>query len=377
MQPTQRHPLTLTHLVLPALLFTACAQPHPPSSPPSSRVVDITAGASHTCMLLAGGQIQCWGLNDNGQLGDGTLTNRALPEDVIGMMVTAKAIAAGERHTCAVTTKAAVKCWGSNHDNQLGDGTNVDRVAPTDVAGLTSGMRAVAAGEQHTCGLTAAGGVKCWGSNRKGQLGDGTGVDRTIPVDVAGLTSGVSAIAAGWQHTCAVTIAGEVKCWGENQDGQLGDGTAIDKTFPVDVTGLNSVVRAIAAGARHTCVLTVAGGVKCWGNNQSGQLGDGSVTARVTPLDVAGLTGNVSAIVTGKQHSCALDTSGTVKCWGDNRHREVGDDGESEIIRPIEVRGHTRNARALAAGGEHTCALSQDKIHCWGSNVYGQLGRKA
>ena len=247
MQPTRRHPLALTHLVLPALLFTACAQPHPPS-PPSSRVVDITAGASHTCMLLAGGQIQCWGLNDNGQLGDGTLTNRALPEDVIGMMVTAKAIAAGERHTCAVTTRAGVKCWGSNRDNQLGDGTNIDRVAPTDVAGLTSGMRAVAAGEQHTCGLTAAGGVKCWGSNRKGQLGDGTGVDRNIPVDVAGLTSGVSAIAAGWQHTCAVTIAGEVKCWGENQDGQLGDGTAIDKTFPVDVTGLNSVVRANQTG---------------------------------------------------------------------------------------------------------------------------------
>ena len=108
-------------------------------------------------MLLAGGQIRCWGLNDSGQLGDGTLTNRELPEDVIGMMVAAKGIAAGERHTCAVTIQGGVKCWGSNHDGQLGDGTTVDRVAPIGVSGLMSGMRAVVAGEQHTCGLTAGG----------------------------------------------------------------------------------------------------------------------------------------------------------------------------------------------------------------------------
>lgn len=375
MQPTQRHPLTTGYVLFLAIFVVACAQTHPPSPPPA-KVVDIAAGASHTCMLLAGGQIRCWGLNDSGQLGDGTLTNRELPEDVIGMMVAAKGIAAGERHTCAVTIQGGVKCWGSNHDSQLGDGTTVDRVAPIGVSGLMSGMRAVVAGEQHTCGLTAAGGVKCWGSNRKGQLGDGTVENRATPIDVPGLTSGVSTLAAGWQHTCAVTIAGEVKCWGDNQDGQLGDGTAIDKNSPVEVVGLVNVVRAIAAGARHTCVLTVKGGVKCWGDNHNGQLGDGSVNARVTPLDVAGLTSNISAIAAGKQHSCALEISGTVRCWGDNRHREVGEESESEKVRPVELTALKNTARAIAAGGEHTCALTLDKVHCWGSNVYGQIGKK-
>lgn len=374
MQPKHRHPLAIGHLLFLAAILTACAQT-PPPSPPQARVVDMTAGASHTCMLLAGGKIRCWGLNDSGQLGDGTLTNREFPEDVIGMMMAAKGIAAGERHTCAVTTQGGVKCWGSNHDSQLGDGTTVDRVAPVTVSGLTSGMRTVVAGEQHTCGLTVAGGVKCWGSNHKGQLGDGTVENRSTPVDVPGLTSGVSTVAAGWQHTCAVTIAGDVKCWGDNQDGQLGDGTAIDTNSPVEVAGLATVVRAIAAGARHTCVLTVTGSVKCWGNNHHGQLGDGSVNARVTPLDVAGPTGNISAITAGKQHSCALDTSGAVRCWGDNRHREVGEDSESEKVRPVEMTLLKHTARAIAAGGEHTCALTLDRIYCWGNNNYGQLGK--
>lgn len=375
MQPTQRYPLTMGTVLVHALLFVACAQTHPPSSP-HVRVVDIAAGASHTCILLAGGQIRCWGLNDSGQLGDGTLTNRELPEDVIGMMVTAKGVAAGERHTCAVTTQGSVKCWGSNHDGQLGDGTTVDRVAPITVSGLATGMRAVVAGEQHTCGLTVAGGVQCWGSNHKGQLGDGTTDNKNSPVDVPGLTAGVSTLAAGSQHTCAVTIAGEVKCWGDNQDGQLGDGTAIGKSTPVEVAGLTNVVRAIAAGASHTCVLTVTGGVKCWGSNHHGQLGDGSVNARVTPLDVAGLTSNISAIAAGKQHSCALDTSGTVRCWGDNRHREVGDESESEKVRPVEMTELKNTARAIAAGGQHTCALTLDRVRCWGSNEYGQVGKK-
>ena len=122
--------------------------------------------------------------------------------------------------------------------------------------------------------------------------------------------------------------------------------------------------------------LTVTGGVKCWGDNHNGQLGDGSVNARVTPLDVAGLTSNISAIAAGKQHSCALEISGTVRCWGDNRHREVGEESESEKVRPVELTALKNTARAIAAGGEHTCALTLDKVHCWGSNVYGQIGKK-
>jgi alpha-tubulin suppressor-like RCC1 family protein len=152
-------------------------------------------------------------------------------------------------------------------------------------------VRALATGEYHTCALTDTGGVKCWGDNEFGQLGDGTTTDRTTPVPVVGLSSGVRAIAAGGSHTCALTDAGGVKCWGDNEFGQLGDGTKIDRTTPVEVVGLSRGVRAIAAGGSHTCALTDTGGVKCWGWNWDGQLGDGTSgegNDRSTPVEVVG-----------------------------------------------------------------------------------------
>jgi alpha-tubulin suppressor-like RCC1 family protein len=183
--------------------------------------------------------------------------------------------------SCALTA-AGVKCWGDNRSGQLGDGTISDRPTLVDVAGLSSGVTAIAAGGGQTCALVA-GAVKCWGANAYGQLGDGTTSDRSTPVEVAGLGGGVSAIAAGGDHTCALTVAGGVKCWGRNSDGQLGDGTTSDRSTPVDVTGLSGGVTAIAAGSDHTCTLTVAGGVKCWGFNHFGPVGEGTTADRLTP----------------------------------------------------------------------------------------------
>lgn len=181
---------------------------------------------------------------------------------------------------------------------------------------------------------------------------------------------------AGEQHACGLTAAEGVTCWGGNQDGQSGDGTAIAPNTPIEVGGLNTVVRAIGAGTRHTCVLNVTGGVKCWRKNHNGQLGNGSVNARGTPLDVTGLAANISAIAAGQQHSFALDVSGTLRCWGDDRHRGVNEESESEKVRPVEITSLKNSARAISAGGEHTCALALDKVHCWGGNTYGQLGKE-
>jgi hypothetical protein len=170
----------------------------------------------------------------------------------------------------------------------LGDGTTENRTTPVDVSGLSPGVTAIAAGGVHTCALTDGGGVKCWGDNEYGQLGDGTTENRMTPVEVSGLSSAVTAIAAGYYHSCALTTGGGVKCWGDNYRGQLGDGTTEYRTTPVDVSGLASRVSAIAVGEYHTCALTANGRAKCWGSDSDGQLGVGTILYHTTPVDLGG-----------------------------------------------------------------------------------------
>lgn len=282
-------------------------------------------------------------------------------------------ISSGFGHVCALTTSGGVKCWGNNEFGELGDGTTTNRSIPVDVPGLTSGVKAVAAGSGYTCALTIAGGVKCWGWNETGQLGDGTTTDRLTPVAVSGLSQGVTAIAASG-HTCALTIVGGVKCWGVNFTGQLGDGTTIDRLAPVDVSGLTSGVTSISAGNDGNCVLMSNGGAKCWGSNFDGELGDGTTTARLTPVDVLGLTAPITAIGGGFRHTCALTTTQLVECWGDNAWYELGDIDFSDqySTSPLIVSNLT-NVTSLSTnwGDTQTCVVEDSNpdgvVTCWGS----------
>jgi alpha-tubulin suppressor-like RCC1 family protein len=310
----------------------------------SSGVVAIAAGDDHTCAITIGGGVKCWGRNIFGELGNGSTDNTSIPVEVSGLSSGIAAIAAGSAHTCALTTGGGVKCWGYNYYGQLGDGTTVyTKTTPVQVSGLSSGVTAIAAGSAHTCALTTGGGVKCWGTNDNGQLGDGTTDNQNTPVDVSGLSSGVAALTAGSDrytlyhtHTCAVTTSGGVKCWGYNNNGQLGDGTTDDNHTPVDVRSLSSGVTGAAAGEAHTCVLTIRGGVRCWGYNAYGQLGDSTNTSKRTPVEVNGLSTGVAAISTGGFHTCALTTTGGVKCWGSNRDGQLGD-GNAWRTTPVDV----------------------------------------
>jgi alpha-tubulin suppressor-like RCC1 family protein len=300
----------------------------PPSPPQSSA---IAAGAVHTCALLAStGGVQCWGWNYYGQLGDGTTTDH-VSTNVVGLSSGVAAIVAGYGHTCALlASTGGVQCWGYNAQGQLGDGTTTDRYLPTNVVGLSSGVAAIAAGTHHTCALLAStGGVQCWGANWSGQLGDGTLTGQHVPTNVVGLSSGVAAIELGTSHTCALlSSTGGVQCWGENWNGQLGDGTTIDRLVPTSVLGLSSGVAAIAAGHGHTCALLAStGGVQCWGFNTGGQLGGGteSYQQSVPLTNVTGLSSGVAAIVAGAGFTCALlAPTGFVQCWGENYYGQLG-----------------------------------------------------
>jgi alpha-tubulin suppressor-like RCC1 family protein len=320
----------------------------------------ISGGGQHTCALPGDGTAKCWGLNDFGQLGDGTTTEHHTPVAVSGL-TDAVSISAGTSHSCALLNDGTAKCWGWNGFGQLGDGTNVERHTPVAVSGLGN-LIAVDASGNRTCALIDDGTVRCWGENSSGQLGDGTTTSRANPVTVSGLSNAVG-IGGGEYHTCALLSDGTVECWGSNGAGQLGDGTTTDRLTPVVVAGLNNAM-AIAAGRSyaHTCALLSDGTARCWGYNFDGQLGDGTNTSSSTPVTVSGLT-NAIAVLPGWEHTCALLSDGTVECWGSGYGSN-----------PVAISGLS-DAVATAAGWYHRCALlGNGGAKCWGFNGYGQLG---
>ena len=335
----------------------------------------VAAGYYHTCSVMTTGADLCWGRNSSAQLGDGTYTQRSVPNYVSGLTEGVEMPAIGDYHSCALTKDGGVKCWGYNDYGQVGDGTTTERITPVDVSGLTSGVTEIGAGYYHTCALTTGGGVKCWGRNNDAQLGDDTTTNRTTPVDVSGLTSGVIMVATGGYHTCALTTSGGVKCWGDNGYGQLGDGTWTTRKTPVDVSGLTSGVVYISAGKYHTCAVLTGGGVKCWGRNSNGQLGDGTTDHSTTPVNVSGLSSGVSAVTLGAAHTCALLTGGGVKCWGDNGYGQVGDGTTTQRDTPEDVSGLTSGVANVNTSRDHTCAVTTaGELKCWGRNNYYQLG---
>jgi len=247
-------------------------------------------------------------------------------------------VTTGNGHSCAVTADGGVKCWGDNSHGQLGDGTTSTRPTPVDVVGLAQGAVAVEAGWDSSCALLDSGEVKCWGDNSQGQLGDGTTTDRLTPVSVIGLTESARSLAMGWYHSCVVTVGGVVKCWGSNGDGQLGDGSRTGSYAPVSVVGLSGGVSRVTAGGNHTCALTSSEIVLCWGNNWAGQIGDGTTLDRLTPVTVSGLSGGTRDVACDGYHTCAVTASGAVKCWGSNEHGQLGD-GASPRFVPTDVQG--------------------------------------
>ena len=355
-----------------AAAVTLCV---PAAASAATVVSAITAGIGQTCALTSSAGLQCWGYNRDGELGDGTTTSRAVPVAVSGLSGGVSAASARATHTCALRTVGGVECWGANGDGQLGDGTTTSSSTPVAVAGLSSGVETIAAGDDHTCVVTSAGGVKCWGANGDGQLGDGTTTGSAAPVQVSGLHNGVSAITAGSSHTCALTDVGAVKCWGLGSGGQLGDGTTTSSSIPVAVTGLSSGVKTITAGLGFTCAVTSAGAVKCWGDNVAGQLGDGTTGDSSVPVSVSGLTSGVSAIAAGEDHTCAVTNGGSAECWGFNGVGQLGDATTLNSSVPVPVSGLTSGVSAITAGDDHTCALTRaGGVKCWGYNADGELG---
>lgn len=335
----------------------------------------LTAGSAHACKSISNGPVRCWGSNSRGQLGDGTTTNALTPVTVhnIGF---ATAISAGQRHTCALAT-GSVSCWGRNSSGQLGNGSTTNALTPVTVVNLGGTATLIAAGGFHTCALLSTGSVRCWGNNLSGQLGNGTTTNSLVPVTVSKLGGVATSIVAGELHTCALLTNGSVRCWGGNPSGQLGNGTTRRLTRPGTVRNLEGVPTVIAAGQFHTCVRLMNGSVRCWGRNDKGQLGNGRTTNALTPVTVSNLGGGATLVAAGGFHTCALLSTGSIRCWGSNVSGQLGNGMMtfSATPTPVPVFSLFSSAQGIACGGSFTCAqLSDGAIACWGNNDQGQLG---
>ncbi|GAA4121370.1 chromosome condensation regulator RCC1 [Knoellia locipacati] len=339
----------------------------------------VAVGFRHTCALTRTGGVQCWGDNTYGQLGRGTTgAPSGVAQWVVGLRSGVASLSAGEDHTCAVTTAGAVRCWGSNTWGMLGDGTTIDRSLPVTTSGLTSGVRSVSPGGQQTCAQRTTGAVLCWGWNGSGGLGDGTTTDRLRPVAVRGLPTDVTSVSAGATYACAVTSGGRLWCWGGSQWlAGAGEYNALTTPRLVQLTG----VRQFAARLDRTCAVTTAGATWCWGG--PGELGDGRNYAPEAPVPARVETlgdGTTSTVAPGQSSTCVLTPAGAVLCWGS------GDPGLDDLLlgnqrtlgawRPQPVTGLGSGVLQVENNYNHHCALTAaGVVLCWGRNVEGQLGR--
>lgn len=391
---------------VPAAAGTDCTLPGGDGGSTAIPVTAIAsnAGASHTCAVLEGGTVRCWGSHDSGQLGDAApcsvnqpCTSQATPV-VVKLDEPVDAIAVGQSHSCARTMAGAVWCWGSNKQGQLGLG-QVDTVAhatPAKVPGL-EGVKAVSAGSGSTCAILTDGSLRCWGDNSFGQLGIPANVggnnQQPSPVVVPGVSS-VALVTGGSRHTCAMETVGNVStllCSGSNEFGQLGlpltetqdlcagnGGTQCSNGFKQFINATD--VKGFSCGTRHTCVLRQDGSVQCSGRAQDGELGIGQLNKppqfSPQPIDLSSGALSFASIVSGASHTCGvLGASNLIACWGLNTKGDVFTPTATQALARPTTLPSAGTADSVAAGAGHTCVLSKGIVSCVGANDVGQLGR--
>lgn len=342
----------------------------------SSPQMRLAAGLAHACAVDAAGQARCWGDGTHGQLGDTRLPGSASPGTVDGPRLVSLYASRGGNHSCGLTAAGAAWCWGRNDKGQLGNGTTTDRTAPVQVSGLDSGVASLALGSQHSCALMKNGSVKCWGDGANGRLGTGSNAARLVPADVSGPAVSATAVGAGAAHTCVVTQDRKLQCWGRNDQSQLGDGSQTDRSRPVESSLGTARVVDLALGDEHSCALKTTGEVLCWGRGNDGRLGTGTAARRSIPTLVTGLPGIASQVASGGAHSCALMQGGGLQCWGKNNASQLGVSSPATRSTPAAVANIEGVIQQVALGSDFSCVMTVgNEVRCWGNGRDGRLGR--
>lgn len=344
----------------------------------------LSVGFSHACAVTASGGVRCWGENERGQLGDGTTNNSADPVEVTGLQTGIRSVDAGWGTTCAVTDEGGLLCWGANLARQGSDGKIAYdvRSTPFIVANMESDIQEVSVGFLHACVLTIEGGVKCWGFNDAGQVGNGEtfngmpqgGLESGTTEYVLGLESGVKTISVNFGYSCALDESEAVKCWGKIDSSMFRSRTPISLGLtPTEVPGMFNRAQMIDAGTGVFCALTTSGGVQCIGNNEFGQIGDGTSENRLIVRYVPGLINGYQEIGTGGSTTCAVTDEQGLMCWGIN-WEETSSAKDYRVINrsPVPVKDLGEGIASVEVGAGQVCAVTiDDTVKCWGRTFFG------
>ena len=335
--------------------------------------VAITAGYRHTCAILDNGSVSCWGQGIFGQLGNGGTSQQTSPTltSSLGTGRTAVAITAGYSHTCVILDNGSVSCWGIGNKGHLGNGGTSQQNSPTLTSSLGTGRTAVAisAGQYHSCAILDSGSVSCWGYGIEGQLGNGGTSQQNSPTLTSSLGTGRTAVAisAGGIHTCAILDNGSVSCWGEGSKGRLGNGGTSQQNSPTltNSLGTGRTAVAISGGAKHTCAILDSGSVSCWGDGAIGILGDGGTSDQHSPTLTSSLgTGRTAvALENGHAHTCAILDDASMKCWGNDNNKQLGNGATGSTgDPPVLVSGSHTWDSTMISGSSSTVYLVQNAL---------------
>jgi alpha-tubulin suppressor-like RCC1 family protein len=316
-----------------------------------------SAGGAHSLGIRQDGSLWSWGYN--GQLGDDTITNRSSPVSVVGGFTDWCAASAGGAHSLGVRTDGSLWAWGANANGRLGDGTITSRLSPVSVVGGFTDWCAASAGNAHSLGVRQDGSLWAWGCNGNGQLGDGTTTSSRSPVSVVGGFTDWCAASAGGAHSLGIRQDGSLWSWGLNTNGRLGDGTITSRLSPVSVVGGFADWCAASAGESHSLGVRSNGSLWSWGNNTNGRLGDGTTTSSRSPVSVVGGFTDWCAASAGTGHSLGVRTNGSLWAWGLNTNGRLGDGTVTSRLSPVSVVGDFTDWCAASAGGSHSLGLCQ------------------
>lgn len=342
-----------------------------------ANVYALGTGYENTCAIKIDGTLWCWGANHDGQVGNLGTDDDVLTPAQIGNESNWTIVTLGFNYVCAIKNDGTLWCWGSNDVGQIGDGTvGTDRNVPTRV-GTWSDWKSISTGSKTSCGIRNGGTLWCWGSNYYGQIGDNTSNGQKVPTQEDTGSTNWASVTAGAAHTCALKKDDSLWCWGSNYYGQLGNGTTDDKKIPTQIGNEKNWAMIAAGGTNYTCGLKKNGTLWCWGHNGFGQLGVGTYDGKNTPTQV-GTDTDWMMIFTSRgvslAYTCGVKNDGSLYCWGNNKDGQLGDGTTAKKLSPTKISAIS-NVIDAALGKSHACAITDpDSLWCWGENYWGQLG---